>query len=138
MRRINEEPFWILQAVKEIGLEFRYTNLLYWAYGRGIKPEEVYQTLKSLVGQGYLTPVIEVRCPECGAHLGDFRISDEIPEEIPCDECGHEFNKREEWESSYNIVFTTTDAGRRFFRKRENKFKLPLWKLFKRRPREPV
>jgi hypothetical protein len=63
-------PSWITQAVEKLGPEIGYSNLIYWAYENMIKAEEVDKTLKALVNMGYLTPIVEVRCPECGAHLG--------------------------------------------------------------------
>ena len=139
MKPANGVPSWIMQAVEELGPEIGYSNLIYWAYENMIKAEEVDKTLKALVNMGYLTPIVEVRCPECGAHLGDFKQLTEIPEKIQCDECGHTFIKREELDSSYNLVFVTTEAGVRFFReKSRNRIRSSLWKIFKKRPRTPI
>ena len=54
-----------------------------------------------LLGENKIEGSLEVRCPNCGADQGTFKMYHEIPPEIECEICGHNFPRSDEY---LNIV----------------------------------
>jgi len=108
----------ISSAVRELGESFRYENLVYWAKLKNIDEEDVKKELKELVKNKLLKVFFEIRCSECGAHLGDYENLDEIPGEATCLDCGRIWIKEEDLDKSLEIGFTVTEEGKKFFRPR--------------------
>ena len=114
----SKKRYMISSAVRELGESFRYENLIYWARSQGINEETVKEELKELVKNKLLKVFFEIRCSECGAHLGDYEDLDETPRETICLDCGRTWIKEEDLDKSLEIGFTVTEKGKRFFRSR--------------------
>lgn len=52
-----------------------------------------YKVLNEVMNLGYLTINYEIYCHKCGKFTGEiYETLADIPEEIECDELGHELN----------------------------------------------
>jgi len=80
-----------------------------------ISTKELNGILWEFISEGYIEAFIEVRCPQCGAHAGDYKSQEDIPEALICKDCGYKFNPHEK-EGSLNLFFEITDIGKPFFR----------------------
>jgi hypothetical protein len=52
--------------------------------------------LLPLLGENRVEGSLELRCPDCGADLGNFKKYNDIPTEIECEICGHHFPRSED------------------------------------------
>jgi DNA-directed RNA polymerase subunit RPC12/RpoP len=59
--------------------------------------EEIEDFFIPLMGVGKIEGKIELICPNCGKDLGLFGKISEIPQNVSCGYCGHEFTKSEEY-----------------------------------------
>jgi len=134
----------ISSAVNELGQQFGYSNLIYWARENGINMDKLDDEIKELAREGLLRIFIDIRCPNCGAHIGSFNCLSEIPKRVTCSDCGKPWIRDEDLENSYELILTTTEEGRYFFRptyysrilfkiKRERRIEKSLRQIFERK-----
>jgi len=105
----------ISSAIAELGTTFRYENLRLWSSINNIPVATIKKEIAFALEKGLMQVYIELRCPYCGAHLGDFHKPEEIPKEIKCTDCAHSFN-RSVLLQNIELVFSLTDYGKSFFR----------------------
>ena len=75
---------------------------------------EVEDYFIPLLGAGNIEGKLEVRCPNCGKDIGLFNRLSEIPENITCEFCGHNFSKAMEY------IEMVLEIKERFFRDQES------------------
>jgi len=63
-----------------------------------------------LLKKGKLEGKLEVRCPSCGKDVEIYDRISQVPEEIECEICGHEFSK------SMDYIEIILEVKRKFFR----------------------
>lgn len=98
----------------ELPTKFRLQNIIYYASIAKYSIEDLHKALKIAVKEGLMRIGIELRCPYCGAHLGDIRIGDKLPEQILCQDCGRKVHIKH-IKTSQEIIFILTIKGKRFF-----------------------
>jgi len=112
----NSRQFMISSAINELGTIFRYGNLIYWATINNIPVEEIKNELKEIIKKGLARVTLEIRCPKCGAHLGNFDDLNKVPLELICTDCGKHWRKTINLHESIELVIELTEKGIQFFR----------------------
>jgi len=93
---------------------FRLQNIIYYAKNVEYSIKDLHEAIRIAVKKELLKVGIELRCPYCGAHLGDLGVGDPLPEWILCQDCGRKVHIKD-IETSQEIIFILTDKGKRFF-----------------------
>ncbi len=76
--------------------------------------KEVEDFFIPLLGIGKIEGKVELRCPNCGRDFGLFNKISEVPKNVICDFCGHEFTVELEY------VDIVLEVKKPFFRDQEN------------------
>jgi len=114
----------LASVLVDLGFPSIYTNLIYWARVYRVPLDEVDNILKSWKENGILEIRYALKCPKCGAYLGEYKHIDEVSNILICP-MGHEMSKEEfmdiirdpdERNKLFTILLYQTEHGRHFFR----------------------
>ncbi|MBO8175205.1 MAG: hypothetical protein H0Z18_08100 [Thermococcus sp.] len=115
----------LANVLVDLGFPSIYANLVYWARVYRIPLDEVDNILKSWNENGILEIRYALKCPKCGAYLGEYKHIDEVPNILICP-MGHEISKEEfmdiikdldERDKLFTVLLYPTEHGKHFFRR---------------------